>query len=218
MLPSRLRTTTGTNTQSRVPSRKARTKTLGATRSTFQKAHLCLSSSYAFECDSRDQCLKSKSFFLSQLKSQVKNKTVCQYQSTSSSLHWLAFVFVSNYKNVNLRICTSTSLRVSYWNEFGRTKEFWKSFYETLDCASSCSSCFCLHAAFRIYTRFPDHAEKKSRRRSPRTTKSIIIPKLPISVLVKICLHVSFRPKMWSWDQLQVPACWRQNSWVMLSG
>ena len=141
MLPNRLRTTTGTNTQSRVPSRKARTKTLGATRSTFQKAHLCLSSSYAFECDSRDQCLKSKSFFLSQMKSQVKNKTVCQYQSTSSSLHWLAFVFVSNYKNVNLRICTSTSLRVSYWNEFGRTKEFWKSFYETLECSSSQSSC-----------------------------------------------------------------------------
>ena len=126
--------------ESALPRSEIHVKPFGATRSTFQKAHLCLSSSYAFECDSRDQCLKSKSFFLSQMKAQVKNKIVCQYQSTDSSLYWLSFVFISNYKNVNLRICTSTSLRVSYWNEFGRTKEFWKSFYETLDCASSWSS------------------------------------------------------------------------------
>ena len=94
--------------------------------------------------------LKSKSFFLSQMKAQVENKTVCQYQSTSSSLHRLAFVFVSNYKMwiyvyVQVHRCVShieTSLEEQKSSERASTKRWIAQAPEVL------VSAFMLHFGF----------------------------------------------------------------------
>ena len=94
--------------ESALPKSEIHVKPFGATRSTFQKAHLCLSSSYAFECDSRDQCLKSKSFFL-----KLNLKLIMVSYLSVSHLTQVIHDFLScvsqetaHYENVTMRLCT----------------------------------------------------------------------------------------------------------------
>ncbi len=190
--------------ESALPKSEIHVKPFGATRSTFQKAHLCLSSSYAFECDSRDQCLKSKSFFLSQMKAQVKNKTVCQYQSTSSSLHWLAFVLCLKLQKCEFTYMYKYIVACLILKRVWKNKRVLKELLRNVGLRKLLKFLFLPSCCISDLYPITDHAEKKSRRRSPRTTKSIIIPKLPISVIVKICLHVDDKIhescSLGSWD------------------